>query len=131
MTATDQQSLHDLADALFAAFEANDAATIERLCAPDARFSQNGSRPVAVSALLPTFASMRDRIGQHRYSEVRRGVFADGLVEEHTVETVLPDGTPVRLRACVVVRVDGSGRVVELSEYLDPSKMQGGGSAAR
>ena len=118
--------LDALADALFAAFEANDPAAIEGCCAPGAQFSQNGSRPVEVAALLPTFATMRDRIGQHRYTEVRRGLFDDGFVEEHTVETVLPDGTPAKLRACVVVRVDGSGRVTELAEYLDPARLRAG-----
>ena len=116
--------LDALADALFRAFEANDTAAIEACCAPDARFSQNGSPSVPIARLLPSFASMRDRIGSHRYTEVARGLFADGFVEEHTVETVLPNGTPVRLRACVVARVDDSGRVRELNEYLDPAPMR-------
>jgi ketosteroid isomerase-like protein len=116
--------LDALADALFGAFEANDPDAIAACCAPDARFSQNGSRPVALSTLLPSFATTRDRIGDHRYTEVRRGLFGDGLVEEHTVETVLPDGRPVRLRACVVLRVDDAGLVTELHEYLDPAPMR-------
>ena len=67
---------------------------------------------------------MRERIGQHRYGAVRRGLFADGFVEEHDVTSVLPDGTPISLRACVVARVDDRGRITELNEYLDRAGMR-------
>lgn len=126
MTTTEghQHDLDQLADTLFAAFERNDPEAIQRCCSPDARFSQNGSSPTPISQLLPGFARLRERIGQHRYGAVRRGLFADGFVEEHDVTSVLPDGTPISLRACVVARVDASGLITELNEYLDPAAMR-------
>ena len=125
MTADDRSRLDDLADRLFRAFEDNDADTIAQCCAEDASFSQNGGPATSIGTLLPSFASLKERIGQHRYTEVRRGLFDDGFVEEHTVETTLPDGTDVRLRACVVARVDGEGKLIELNEYLDPAATNG------
>ena len=71
--------------------------------------------------LLPSFGTLHERIGRHRYVDVRREVFIGGFVEEHRVETVLPSGTAFTVAACVVGRVGPSGKLCELAEYVDPA----------
>ena len=113
------ESIDSLADELFAAFERNDvAALLGRCFAPDAVLSKNGMRSGELVDLLPTYATLRDRIGQHRYSAVRREVFDHGFVEEHRVDTVLPSGEPLIVFACVIGRIDADGRICELAEYV-------------
>ena len=110
---------------LFRAFEDNDAATIESLCEPGARLSQNGNEPRLIADLLPGFAKLAERIGHHRYTEVRRAVFDDGFVEEHRAVSTMPNGAPMAVWACVVGRVGDSGKLVELREYLDTAQRPG------
>jgi hypothetical protein len=111
-----------LAEALFRAFEANDPDTIGALCAPGATFSQNGNGPTLMVDLLPGFAKLSERIGHHKYVDVRRELFAAGFVEEHRAVSTLPDGSPMSKWACVVGRVDPSGQLLELHEYLDTAQ---------
>ena len=119
-TATD--AIDTLAERLFRAFEANDADTIATLCEPDAQFSQNGNSPTAIADLLPSFASLSERIGHHTYTDVRRAVFDGGFVEEHRAVSTLPNGSPMSIWACVVGRVGPSGKLAELHEYLDTAQ---------
>lgn len=109
----------DVVDALFAAFERNDPDAIAACCEPDASFSKNGAASGPLAGLLPGFATLHERIGHHRYTEVRRAVFDGGFVEEHRVETVLPNGTPYTVVACVVGSFSASGLISELREYVD------------
>ena len=111
-----------LAERLFRAFEDNDAATIESLCDPEARISQNGNEAKLIVDLLPGFAKLSERIGHHKYTEVRREVFDGGFVEEHRAVSTLPDGKPMDILACVVGRVGASGKLIELHEYLDTAQ---------
>jgi ketosteroid isomerase-like protein len=110
----------DVAETLFRAFERNDTDAILECCEPDARFFQNGRGGSTVAELLPSFATMSERIGHHKYSEVRREIFDGGFVEEHRATSTLPDGSPMDVVACVVGRIGPSGKLVELNEYMDP-----------
>lgn len=112
-------AMHDLADRLFRALEANDADTIAACCSPDAEFFKNGARSGSLADMLPAFATLRSRVGDHRYTDVRREVFAGGFVEEHRVVSTLPDGSPLDVVACVIGRTDDSGRIAVLAEYVD------------
>jgi ketosteroid isomerase-like protein len=117
--------INRLADALFGAFERNDVAAIGACCEEDAVFWKNGHRSGLARDLLPSFATLHERIGHHRYTEVRRELFATGFVEEHRVATVLPSGDPFSIVACVVGRVGRTGLISELAEYVDPASGRG------
>lgn len=108
-----------LAEALFRAFEANDAAAIEALCEPDAHLSQNGNAPRPIAELLPGFAKLSERIGHHKYVDVSRNIFDGGFVEEHRAVSTMPNGAPMSMWACVVGLVSPAGKLVELREYVD------------
>jgi ketosteroid isomerase-like protein len=112
--------ISNLAETLFRAFERNDTDAILECCEPDARFFQNGRGGSTITDLLPGFATLSERIGHHKYSEVRRETFAGGFVEEHRVTSTLPDGSPMDAMVCVVGRIGPSGKLVELNEYMDP-----------
>jgi len=110
-----------LAERLFRAFEDNDTDTIAACCDPDARFFQNGNGPSILRDILPGFATLSERIGHHKYSEVRRETFDGGFVEEHRVTSTMPDGTPMDAMVCVVGRLSPAGKLAQLDEYVDHS----------
>jgi ketosteroid isomerase-like protein len=111
--------LSNIADRLFRAFEAHDADTIRELCAPGARFWSSATKHESdVEDLLKALPSMRAAIGDHRYEEVRRLIAPDGFVEQHAVRSTRPDGKPLDIEVCVVVRVDEESRIVRLDEYV-------------
>jgi len=119
---TDVPAHDELAERLFRAFEANDVATIAACFEPDGVLAQNANPPGPITDALPALAKLHERIGWHKYVNVKRATFSDGFVEEHGVESVLPDGTPLTIPAvCVVARVGPSGLVADFHEYTDMS----------
>ena len=111
--------LSNTADRLFQAFAAHDGDTLRELCVPDARFwASTRNVESSLDEVIASLPAMRGRIGQHRYEDVRRLVAPDGFVEQHVVRSTLPDGKPLEIEACVVVRTDEDGRIVRLDEYV-------------
>lgn len=111
--------LHRVADRLFGAIVDHDLDEVEACFAPDAVIRQNG-RVSTVADLRGALAAIRGRLGPHRYDDVRRVVGDGAVVEEHRVRAATPTGDEVDLAACVVLRVDGEGRVTSLDEYVAP-----------
>src|SRR5207253_859998 len=65
--------LANVADRLFKAFEEHDFDTVRELCDPEARFwSSIAGRESSVEQLLAYLPTVRERIGAHRYSVMRR-----------------------------------------------------------
>jgi ketosteroid isomerase-like protein len=111
--------LSNVADQLFKAFEKHDADTLRELCDPEARFWSNATNAeLSLDELLAYLPMMRKTIGAHHYDDVRRLVAPDGFVEQHAVRSIRPDGEPLDLQACVVVRTDEEGKIVRLDEYV-------------
>lgn len=110
--------LDTLCARLFDAFVAHDLDAVEAMLAADAVITQNG-RSMPWSEARPMIAALSDVVGNHRYEDVRRVVGDHAVVEEHTVVGVSPSGRPLRLAACVVVRIDDAGRVTAIDEYVD------------
>lgn len=110
--------LDDLCVRLFDAFVAHDLDEVESMLAPDATITQNG-HTMSWGEARPMLAAITDVVRNHRYEDVRRVVGAGAVVEEHTVVAESPSGRPLRLAACVVVRVDDDGRITSLDEYVD------------
>ena len=106
-----------LAERLFRAFEDNDADAVA-VCCVRLWFSKNGVPTGLLQQVLPYFATIRDRIGQHRYHDVRRHTFADGFVEEHRVDAHPPGGDAITVYVCVVGRVNDDGLLTDLAEYV-------------
>jgi ketosteroid isomerase-like protein len=118
----DAAALNDLTDRLFDAFVAHDLDTVEEMMAPDAVIIQNGNRmPFAEARVM--IEGLVGILGDHRYEEVRRVIGADAVVEEHQVRSTTPGGHEVDLAACVVVRVNGDGKITSLDEYVDTAPL--------
>ena len=118
----DEAALDDLADRLFGAFVAHDLDVVAAMMAPDAVIVQNGNRSTFVEA-RSWLETIRNVIGDHRYEDVRRVIGDDVIVEEHQVRSTTPAGKQLDLAACVVVRVDGTGRITSLDEYVDTAQL--------
>lgn len=117
---TDHPHLRVL-DALTEASEAADEAAFCRLFAADATIWQNlGRRATSVPDFLTVLRMLAQTVAERRYVDRRIDLFEGGAVEQHVLEGVRTrDQKRVRLRACVVVRFDADGLIVELREYLD------------
>src|SRR5437868_7138660 len=107
-----------LAEQLFRAISTNDAETVRALCSPDAVLRQNG-RPntTKLDGLLASIAFLHSRITNYRYENPVRVATENGFVEEHDFCATAPDGSEVRIPACVVAVVE-DGRLVQMHEYL-------------
>ncbi len=110
---------------LFDAFVAHDLDLVESMLAPGAMITQNGNRSTWAEA-RPMLAAITDVVRDHRYEDVRRVVGDHAVVEEHTVVAVSASGNPLRLPACVVVRVDDDGLITEIDEYVDTAPLAAG-----
>ncbi len=108
----------ELARALFQAFTEGDEASIRGLCATDMVAIQNHGPPMDLDTLIEFSLSVLRIVSDFRYEDVVCTETANGFVEEHSVRGTLPDGSSLRLAACVVAEVSG-GRIQRLHEYLD------------
>jgi ketosteroid isomerase-like protein len=119
----DAPDLNAIADRLFDAFVAHDYDVVESMLAEHATLTQNGVTSSFADA-RPMLEAVTAMIGQHRYDDVRRVIGNDAIVEEHHVVSTTPDGRDLDLAACVVIRVDGEGRITALDEYVDTSALR-------
>jgi ketosteroid isomerase-like protein len=114
----------EVAQALFSAFADGDADAVRGLCAPDMRAYQNHGPAMNIDQLLEFSLAVHRIVDNFRYEDAIRSATAGGFVEEHSVQGILPDGSELRLAACVVAELR-AGKVSELREYLDASAARG------
>jgi ketosteroid isomerase-like protein len=107
-----------IAEALFAALAANDAAAVRNLCTPDFQLVQNGALPMNLETLLKFNAMVHAAVPGWGYHDAVRAATPDGFVEEHTAGGTVPSGDVLRLPVCVVADVV-DGRVAHVREYFD------------
>ncbi len=62
---------------------------------------------------------MASNLRDLRYEEVRRQPTPSGFVQQHVLRATLPGGGAFELPACIVIDLDGDGRITRLDEYLD------------
>ena len=114
----------DLAEALFKAFANGDAATVRALCSTDLKAFQNLNPPVNLDALLAFAVAVKQLVPDFHYANARRTATPSGFIEEHTVSGTLPDGSKLKIAACVVADVS-EGKISNLREYVDAAAAQG------
>ncbi len=109
-----------LADRFFAAIEAGDLEAVRSAYAPDARIWHNHDGVTqTVDDNLVVLAWMASNLRDLRYEEVRRQPTPSGFVQQHVLRATLPGGGAFELPACIVIDLDGDGRITRLDEYLD------------
>ena len=114
----------ELAEALFAGFASGDESSVRKLCSPGLRAIQNHGKPLTLDTLLEFSLAVHGLVENFRYEDAIRNATAEGFVEEHSVRGTLPDGSELRLAACVVAVVE-AGRITELREYFDGAAARG------
>lgn len=118
-------SLAETTARLFSIFESQDFAELDRLVSPDLRVKQNNNPEHGLDGLLAFVQGLTNEGVAVEYSEVRRSVGDDFVVEQHLVTLTRPDGLTATSDVCVVLRFGADGRVVRLDEYADPSAFAG------
>ena len=114
----------ELARTLFEAFESGDAEAVRNLCAPDFEARQNDGPVITLEPLLEFALAVLKVVQNFRYEDAVRSGTSSGFVEEHSVRGILPDGSDLNLRVCVVADVR-DGRVANVREYFDSAAAAG------
>ncbi len=114
----------ELARTLFEAFENGDAEAVRSLCAPDFEARQNDGPVITLEPLLEFALAVLKVVQNFRYEDAVRSGTSSGFVEEHSVRGILPDGSDLNLRVCVVADVR-DGRVANVREYFDSAAAAG------
>ena len=113
-----------VADQLFAAIEAGDAAGLAALWSPDIVVWRQGGGPARDKArALTVIAWFVDATAERRYEVLDRRIFDGGFVQQHIVHAAVRNGTALAFRACLVVQVGADGRITRIDEYLDPADL--------
>lgn len=108
----------ELAHRLFAAFEEGDEETVRALCSPDLVVIQNRGQELTLDALLEFVAAVQGVVRDFRYEDAVCHGTEHGFVEDHLACGTLPDGSELRLPACVLAEVR-DGKVTLLRETVD------------
>jgi len=113
-----------VADQLFAAIEAGDAAGLAALWSPDIVVWRQGGGPARDKArALTVIAWFVDATAQRRYEVLDRRIFDGGFVQQHIVHATAKNGRQLQFRACLVVTVGEGGLIERIDEYLDPADL--------
>ena len=113
-----------VADRLFAGIEAGDTAAVRALYADDAVIWHNTDGvEQAPDDNLRTLGWLVKHCSDIRYTEVRRSATDTGFVQQHVLRLTSPAGEALALPACLVVAVDGDGRITRIDEYLDSAQV--------
>ncbi len=113
-----------LGDGFFAAIEDGDLVTLESLLAEEVEVHANFlDAPNDRRTTLTVLRWLHDNVRDLRYDVVRREEITDGYVQQHVLRGVAPDGSELRVPACMIVTVR-SGRITRIDEYLDSAHVR-------
>lgn len=117
-------SVDDIATRLFAAIEASDTVAVERLWSDDVTVWHSGDTEDndRDRALKVIFWFIR-RTSTRRYEILDRTVFDGGFVQQHILHATGTGGEVIAMRVCIVIKVNGDGRIHRIDEYFDPAEM--------
>lgn len=88
------------------------------VCTEDMVACQNKGPSMDFDAQLAFCSLMQSVVENSHYEEVRRQTTDTGFVSEHVVCGTLPDGSVIRIPACVCGDVL-EGRITRTVEYMD------------
>lgn len=110
------------AERFVAAIQRGDTEAVRACYAPDAKlWHNNDGIEQTVDQNMKVLAWFVGNLKDLNYRIVRREALPDGFMQQHVLEATLPDGSPFKLHACVVVRREG-GVITRLDEYLDSAE---------
>jgi ketosteroid isomerase-like protein len=106
----------------FAALEDGDIGTLREIYAPDAVIWHNDDlieQPVEEN--LKVLQGLHRAVSGLRYDIIRRVPTPDGVLQQHVLRGLLPNGTEVELHAAMYLQVR-EGHITRIEEYLDSGK---------
>ena len=104
---------------LFDIFESQEFDGLASLLAADATMKQNGNPEHDIDGLMAFVQGLKNDGVAVKYSDVRRSVGDDFVVEQHVVTLTRPDGKSASTDVCVVLRFDDVGMITRIDEYAD------------
>ena len=117
-----EQEILDFADRFVGAIQNGDEDAVRACYAPDAKLWHNTDDiEQTVDENMKVLAWFVRTLPDRNYRVLRREALKDGFLQQHILEATLPDGTPWKMFACVVVRME-NGLVTRLDEYLDSAQ---------
>lgn len=117
-----EQQILDLAERFLGAIQAGDIDTVRACYAPDAKLWHNTDNiEQTVDQNLRVLGWFARKLPDRHYRVLRREALKDGFMQQHVLEATLPDGTPWKMSACVVVKME-NGLITRLDEYLDSAE---------
>ena len=114
-----EQEIMEFAERFVGYVQAGDGEAMRSCYAPGAKIWHNTDNIEQtiddnIKVLNWFVATLPDR----NYRVLRREPLKDGFVQQHILEATLPDGTPWKMDACVVVKME-DGLITRLDEYID------------
>mgnify|MGYP001222891615 CR=1 FL=1 len=105
----------------FAAIEAGDTDTLQRLYHPGALVWHNtDDLEQDVTANLRVLRWVGRNVQGLKYGDIRRTLTGDGRVlQQHVLRGVSLSGAPVEIPAAIIFTLDSAGLVTRIDEYLD------------
>lgn len=115
-------SVEAVVDRFFTAVEAGDTAALNEIYAADAGIWHNYDDVTQTrEESLQTLGYLHHVAGPMRYTEVRRELVADGVVQQHVV-VLSGRAEGLRMPAMLRIVVDGD-HVRRIEEYVDPAPL--------
>ena len=109
-----------IAAELMDAIQAGNGERRRTFYAPDAKIWHNTDRKEqTIDDNIRVLNWFVKALPDRNYAVSRRVALSDGFVQQHVLSATLPDGTKWDTHACVVVKMDESGKITRLDEYLD------------
>ncbi len=113
-----------VAERLFAAIMAGNVDAVRDIYAPDAViWHNNDNNSQTVDQNLAVLGWVVKHVKQLRYDQVRRQATETGVVQQHVLRGIAPNGEPLEIAACIVCVVQ-NGRITRLDEYLDSAQLK-------
>ena len=110
------------AERFVGAIQSGDVATVRACYAPDAKLWHNTDNiEQTVEQNMKVLDWFIRTLPDRNYRVLRREALKDGFLQQHVLEATLPDGTPGKMSACVVVQMK-NGVITRLDEYLDSAE---------
>ena len=113
------RSVNEVADQIFSAIEAGDAATVASLYADDVIvWHNNDGVEQTKEQNLRVLDWLVRNTKSREYQSIRRYEIDGGFVQQHDLHIEFDDGRTADLPACIVAAV-ANGVITRIDEYLD------------
>lgn len=114
----------DVANRLFGAIERGEYDTVAAMWAHDVTVWHTGDTQdkdrVRALKVIQWFMNVTTT---RSYEILDRQYFDGGFVQQHVLRASRSDGTSIEMRVCIMIKVDGEGRITRVDEYFDPADM--------